>query len=108
MTTLKMLVVPALLLAFSAPTFAADPVATPGIDRRIQNQEKRIEQGERSGALTGKEAARMERKEQNIQKMEDKAKADGKVTPQERRKLDHQLDQQNRRIQHEKHDRQHR
>ena len=108
MKLLRMIAAPALMLAFAAPIFAADQTATPVIDKRIQNQERRIEQGERSGALTEREANRLERKEQKIEKMEAMAKADGKVTPQERRKLDHQLDQQNKRIHHEKHDRQHR
>lgn len=108
MKILRILVTPALMLAFAAPSFAADPTATPAIDKRIQNQERRIEQGEKSGALTGKEATRLERKEQKIERMEAKAKGDGKVTPQERRKLDHQLDQQSKRINREKHDRQHR
>jgi septal ring factor EnvC (AmiA/AmiB activator) len=107
MKILKMLVTPALMLAFAAPVFAADPAATPGIDQRIQNQERRIEQGEKSGTLTGRESARLERKEQRIENMEEKAKADGKVTPQERRKMDHQLDRQSKRIHREKHDRQH-
>lgn len=82
--------------------------AAPGIGQRIHEQERRIEQGERSGALTGKETTRLERKEQKIKKMEAKMKAGGKVTPQERRKMDHQLDQQSKRIHREKYDRQHR
>ena len=108
MKILKMLVTPALMLAFAAPVFAADPAATPGIDQRLQNQEKRIEQGEKSGALTGKEAARLEKRETKIQGDVAKAKADGVVTPQERKRLNKELDNQSRQIHHEKHDRQHR
>lgn len=106
MKMLTMLFTPALLLAIAAPVFAADPVATPGIEQRIQNQERRIEQGERSGALTAREANRLERKEQRIERAENRAKADGQVTAQERHQLKRQLNQQNRRIYREKHDRQ--
>ncbi|MGE5027895.1 MAG: hypothetical protein ACM3JK_05415 [Betaproteobacteria bacterium] len=108
MKILKMLVTPALALAIAAPAFAADPAATPGIDQRLQNQEKRIEQGERSGALTGREAARTERNQAKIRHDVTVAKADGVVTPQERRHLNKELDRQNRAIYREKHDRQHR
>jgi septal ring factor EnvC (AmiA/AmiB activator) len=108
MKILKMLVTPALMLAFAAPVFAADPAATPGIGQRVQNQEKRIEQGERSGALTGREAARMERREAKIEGDVAKAKADGVVTRQERKRLNNELDHQSRAIHREKHDRQHR
>ncbi len=108
MKILKMLVAPALMLAFAAPVFAADPAATPGIDQRLQNQERRIAQGEKSGALTGREAARMERREARIGGDVAKAKADGVVTPQERRHLNKELNHQSRAIHHEKHDRQHR
>jgi len=108
MNILKMLVTPALMLAFTAPVFAADPTATPGIDQRLQNQEKRIDQGVNSGALTGREAARMERREAKIEGDVARAKADGKVTPQERKRLNRELDNQSRNIHREKHDRQHR
>jgi septal ring factor EnvC (AmiA/AmiB activator) len=104
----KMLVTPALMLTFAAPVFAANPAATPGIDKRVQNQENRIEQGEKSGALTGREAARMERREAKIEGDVAKAKADGVVTPQERKRLNKELDHQSRAIHREKHGRQHR
>jgi septal ring factor EnvC (AmiA/AmiB activator) len=105
---LKMLATPALALLIAAPAFAADPAATPKIDQRIQNQEKRIEQGEKSGALTGKEAARMEKREAKIESDVAKAKADGVVTKQERKHLNKELDNQSRKIHREKHDNQHR
>ena len=107
MKILKMLVTPALLLAFAAPVFATDQATTPAIDKRIQNQERRIEQGEKSGALTGKEAARLEKRETKIEGDVAQAKADGKVTPQERKRLNKELDNQSRKIHHEKHDHQH-
>jgi hypothetical protein len=56
----------ALVFAVSGTAFAQtsqtarDPAATPRLDQRQANQEKRIEQGVASGQLTEKEAARME------------------------------------------------
>jgi len=90
-------------LAFAA---SAQTTSTPRIDKRQANQERRIEQGERSGALNQKEAARLEKGQARVQKMEDKATADGKVTKKERRRIEHAQDQQSRRIYREKHDKQ--
>ena len=49
--------------AFAAFTLPAlgQTSSTPRIDQRQANQEWRIEQGEKSGALTNKEAARLEK-----------------------------------------------
>ncbi len=95
----------ATLLASTA--FSASAQNTPRIDQREANQERRIEQGEKSGALTGKEAERLEKGQQHVQNLEDKAKADGKVTAKERAHIEHAQDKQSRRIYEEKHDRQH-
>lgn len=85
---------------------AADPAATPGIDKRQQVQQKRIDQGVQSGQLNGREADRLQRHQQHIQKAENKAKADGRVTQKERARIHHAQDQESRRIHREKHDRQ--
>jgi hypothetical protein len=84
-----------------------DPLATPGIDRHQANQERRIDQGGQSGALTGKEAARLDKGQTHVQNMEDKAKADGQVTAKERARIQHTQRVQDRRIHRQKHDRQH-
>jgi uncharacterized membrane protein YebE (DUF533 family) len=85
----------------------ADPTATPGIDARAANQERRIEQGQRSGALTPHEAAKLERGQAHVQKMEARAKSDGVVTAKERRHIRHAQNAQSRKIYRQKHDRQH-
>lgn len=104
----------AVLTAFALPVLAQtatpparDPAATPGVDKRQANQQQRIDQGVKSGELTGKEAARLEKGQERIQTMEDKAKADGKVTPKERERLQKAENRESRRIAREKHDRQH-
>jgi hypothetical protein len=82
-------------------------VATPKIDQRQVNQQKRIDQGVQSGALTGKEAARMQKRQDKIAAEEAAAKADGKVTKGERRKIRAHQDNASRAIAKQKHDKQH-
>jgi len=95
-----------LLLALPLVAFAQSN-STPNIDQRQANQERRIQQGMQSGALTTNEAARLEKGQAHVQTMENKAKADGVVTKQERAKLQHAEDKQSQKIYHQKHDRQH-
>lgn len=92
--------------AFAQTPAPKDPTATPRIDQRQANQEKRIEQGVASGQLTPREAARLEKGEQRIENAEERAKADGTVTKQERTRLKHMENKESRAIRHEKHDRQ--
>ena len=58
----------------------------------LTNQNKRIQQGIKSGQLTPEEASRLNRQQDNIQKTEDAAKADGTITKQERKKLNKMQD----------------
>ena len=98
--------------ALALPAFAQttpparDPAATPGIDKRQANQEKRIQQGVQSGQLTGKEAARLEKGQARIERMEQRAKADGVVTKKERAQIQQQQNVQSRKIARQKHDKQ--
>ena len=74
--------------------------------QRQENQQRRIEAGEKSGQLTPKEAARLEKGQARVQKMEDKAVADGKVTTKERARIERAQDKQSARIYRQKHDKQ--
>ena len=85
---------------------SAQVQSTPRVDQRQANQERRIEQGVKSGSLTQKEAARLEKGQAHVQKMENKAAADGKVTRKERERLEHAQNNQSRKIYREKHDKQ--
>ena len=87
------------------PVIAAAQPATPGVDPRQANQERRIEQRVKSGQLSGREAARLERGQDRVERMEQKAKEDGRVTPKERARLKRAQDRQSAAIRHEKHDR---
>ena len=94
------------VLAQTAPAPAKSPAATPGVDQRQVNQQQRIDQGVKSGQLTGKEAANLEKGQAQVDKKEAKAKADGKVTPKEREKLKQAQNKQSAKIKQEKHDKQ--
>ena len=102
----KTLTLAVLLGSLSLPALAQSS-ATPGIDQRQANQAQRIDQGEASGALTPREARRLERRQGHIERMETRAKADGVVTGQERAHLRHAERAESRRILRQKHDAQH-
>ncbi len=105
---IKAITAAAVIAAVPALSYAQakDPAATPGIDKRQEVQQKRIDQGVQSGELNKREAARLERHQAGINKMEDKAKADGTVTKKERAKIHHAQNNESQRIHRQKHDRQ--
>ncbi len=97
-----------LFAAFAlVPLLAFAQADTPRVDQRQANQERRIDQGVASGSLTAREANRLERGQQRVDNIEQRAKADGVVTRQERVRLHQAQDVQSRRIAEQKHDRQH-
>jgi len=97
----------ALLLGVVAvPAFAAD--APPRVERREARQERRIDQGVRSGRLTPREAHRLDRGQRHVARMERRMGRDGRYTPRERARLQHAQNVQSRRIYRLKHNRRHR
>lgn len=74
------------------------------IDKRQRRQAMRIEQGVKSGELTKGEAKRLSREEHRINRMEKRARADGKVTAKEHAKIEAAQDKANKDIQEQKHD----
>jgi polyhydroxyalkanoate synthesis regulator phasin len=95
-----------LAVAFGSGAALAQTTSTPRIDQRQENQDKRIDQGVKSGQLNQKEAARLEKGQARVDKMENKATADGKVTAKERRRIERAQDKQSKKIYREKHDKQ--
>lgn len=93
-------------IAQTAPVVPKDPLATPGIDKRQANQQKRIDAGVASGSLTQKEADRLRAEQERNAKKEEAAKADGVVTKKERAALQHSENKSSRHIARQKHDRQ--
>ena len=96
----------ALLLSTAALAVQAqNQPATPRVDQRQERQEQRIDQGVASGSLTASEAQRLENQQTRIDRVEDKAKADGQVTRRERAKLHVAQDGASRTIARKKHNR---
>lgn len=89
-------------LVFSVSSIAQ--TATPGVTQRQVNQQQRIKQGVRNGELTRREARRMELRQAKVQHDKKVAKADGTVTPAERRKLRREQNRTSRAIRRQKHD----
>ena len=73
--------------AANTPNGGYGSTNTTTIDKRQVQQEKRIQQGLKSGQLTPEEAAKLEKQQQHIRKAEQAARSDGTITDQERRKL---------------------
>lgn len=81
--------------------------ATPRLDQREANQQQRINQGVATGQLTSREANNLQRRENKLNANEARAKADGVVTPAERRRLQREANHNSRKIYHKKHNRRH-
>ncbi len=99
-----------LVLLASGAVFAQgtpkDPLATPKIDQREANMEKRVEQGVASGQLTPHETKRLNREDAVVERAQAHAAADGVVTAKERKRIGHLQQAQSQDIRQQKHDRQ--
>ncbi|GAA4842911.1 hypothetical protein [Algivirga pacifica] len=91
-----------IVLGMSFQAFAQSK-ATPGIAMTQVVQAARIKQGENSGELTRREARKLRRKQQKVQRMKWKAKEDGRVTAKERKKIRKAQKKNSRRIYRKKH-----
>jgi hypothetical protein len=87
-------------LLMSVPAFAA------GVDARAGCEQARLNQGVRSGELTGREARRLEGREAHLQReiARDRALNGGTLTPFERGRISRQENRLSRSIYREKHD----
>jgi hypothetical protein len=97
----RTLIVGALMLT-SLAAFA-EGTATPRIDKREANEEKRIDAGVASGALTTRETKTLDAREDKLAADEAAAKADGDVTRSERVKLRAEAQRDSRAIRRKKH-----
>ncbi|TFW06910.1 hypothetical protein E4K72_09545 [Oxalobacteraceae bacterium OM1] len=97
----KAQLIPVLLAGLlAAPVFAQ----TAADVQRNVNQETRIENGLKSGALTTREAAKLEREEAKVDKAESKALRDGKLSTAEQRRITRMENRASRDIAKESHD----
>lgn len=87
------------LFCWSAPAQEQPhPVKAPRVTHRQINQQTGIKQGVKSGELTKGETLRLEKEQTEIQADKKAAKADGVVTPQERRHVRREQNMANRDI----------
>jgi uncharacterized membrane protein YebE (DUF533 family) len=92
-------------LGLAAMILAGTAMAgTPRYDARQQNQRERIVNGAQSGELTKRETGRLVAGQVHLNRVEQRAKSDGVVTKRERAHLQHEANQQSRRIHRQKHD----
>jgi hypothetical protein len=84
MKLIRTAVAVALGAAFATSAFAQDAAS---ITQRDVNQQQRIEQGLKSGQLTTREAASLEKGEARVDRMEANAMKDGTLTPAEKARI---------------------
>ena len=96
----KTILLTALALGVTAPVLAG----TPHYDARQQHQRERIVNGVQSGELTMRETRRLAAGQVHLNRVERRSEADGVVTRRERVHLQHEENQQSRRIYRQKHD----
>lgn len=91
--------------AVSAFLLLSSPAEAGGrIRKRAENQQDRIAQGVKSGELTPRETARLERREAGLNHRVREMREDGKLTSRERRRIERQQDRLSRGIHRQKHD----
>ena len=78
--------------------------ATPRVDAREANQQARIDAGVASGQLNARETNRLDKQQGRIAGAEANAKADGVVTPKERKHLARMQNRASKNIRAQKHD----
>jgi hypothetical protein len=96
------------LFSFSVFGLQAQSQPTPKVKQTQVQQHKRIKQGVRSGELTRPEAVQLQKQQVAIQRKKRVAKADGVVSPRERRHIRVSQKKASANIYHQKHDRQER
>lgn len=84
------------------PNSPSSQLMQANVQRNI-NQQSRIEQGVKSGELTGRETAKLERGQARVDRKEARAAADGHVSPAEEANIQTRENNQSRRIYNKKH-----
>ena len=104
MKTSRITLAVAVAALFSGTAFAQS--AASEVQRNV-NQQQRIEQGLQSGQLNTREAARLEREESRVDRMEANAMRDGQLSDAEKNRINQAQNKVSRDIAREKHDAQH-
>lgn len=100
----KLFIITSALFVLAIVNDLSAQTSTPKVRQRQANQQARIQEGRKSGELTGKETAKLETQQAKIQHDKKVAKSDGIVTPAERQKLQREQNRASRNIYRQKHD----
>ncbi len=100
----KIILTAAIMIAMSFSVKSIAQTATPGVTKKQISQEARIQEGKQSGELTRREKRNLQLQQAEIQHDKKVAKADGVVTPAERRHLRKEQRRASANIYHQKHD----
>jgi hypothetical protein len=98
---------PAHLLALACALVGGTALAETRAEENVKRdviQQKRIERGLETGQLNAKEAGKLEREQQVINRMEAGAMKDGRISASEQRRLDAAKDRASQDIRRQKHD----
>ena len=100
----KSIVIAAIVGSWALAATTLVLAGTPRLDHREAHQANRIYNGVANGELTRPEARRLGAGQLHLRRAEARAKSDGVVTAGERAHLQHEANQQSRRIYRQKHD----
>ncbi len=100
----KLVVVFIGIIALGLTSTLKAQTATPRVTSRQIKQQERIHEGVVSGDLTRKEAAALQVQQASVRRHKRAVKADGVVTPRERRSLRRHQNRASRNIEYQKHD----
>jgi opacity protein-like surface antigen len=100
---MKSILTAAAIVVATATVASAQTSTTPRIDARQSAQQARINQGVASGQLTNREAANLQRGQARVQRMENRAAADGVVTRGEQARINRAQNVESRKIYNKKH-----
>ena len=100
----KIILTAAIMIAMGYSANMLAQTATPGVTKKQINQEARIQEGKQSGELTRREKRNLQLQQAEIQQDKKAAKADGVVTPGERRHIKREQRRADANIYHQKHD----
>ncbi|MCI0468790.1 MAG: hypothetical protein L0Y62_01850 [Nitrospirae bacterium] len=101
----RFLVVALFVVSLATANIALAGTYDPGIQDKIIDQQRRIDQGIASGALTRHEAGVLQDNLNWIRDTEARLKADGRLTPAERNRLHRILERNSNMIYNKKHNR---
>lgn len=94
-----------MVILISGIIFTLNAQVTPKVKKKQATQQARIQEGKRSGELTRVEMRQLQREQREINRHKNLAKADGKVTPRERKILRQEQKRSNRNIYRKKNNR---